>query len=220
MARLDHLEDSCNLILAEQLGCDFQKAAAQSTAKCKRKRNVAYMEILTTAQKEKNVLRRILSQQNTRIDYTTSIAHLTRDSSSFLIPANPVECQKCCKNLQKLICQYEKSAAMLCQEELYQCLQTAKLLGDTATITHIWTILSVENRRSTFKKLWNIQAPSSSGMNKVLIPQTANPSSSTSNVNWISLETPHETEEALQIHNLTHFGQAHGSFPTNPPFSR
>ena len=57
-------------------------------------------------------------------------------------------------------------------------------------------------------------------MNKLLIPQTANPSSSTSNVNWISLETPHEIEEALQIHNQTHFGQAHGSFPTIPPFSR
>ena len=41
---------------AEQLDRDFQKAAAHSAAKCKRKPNVAYMEKLTTACKEKNVL--------------------------------------------------------------------------------------------------------------------------------------------------------------------
>ena len=30
---------------------------------------------------------------------------------------------------------------------------------------------------------------------------------------------PQEIEEALQKHNQTHFGQAHRSFPTIPPFS-
>ena len=93
------------------------------------------------------------------------------------------------------------------------------MLGDTATVTCIQSILSPENRRSTFKKLRNIQGPSSSGINKLLIPQTTNPSSSTSNVNWISLETPQEIKEALQKCNQTHFGQAHRSFPTIPPFS-
>ena len=50
------LEDSWDPTLAEQLDRDFQKAAAHSAAKCKRKPNVAYMEKLTTACKEKNVL--------------------------------------------------------------------------------------------------------------------------------------------------------------------
>ena len=96
--------------------------AAQSAAKCKCKPNVVYVGKLAAAQKEKNVLRRILFQQKTRIDYTTSLAHLTRDSSPFLIPVNSEECQQHCKHLQKLIHQYEKSATMLQQEELYQCL--------------------------------------------------------------------------------------------------
>ena len=52
----------------------------------------------------------------------------------FIIPANQAECQKRCKHLQKLNHQYEKSAAMLRQEELYQCRRTAKLLGDTAIV--------------------------------------------------------------------------------------
>ena len=38
-------------------------------------------------------------------------------------------------------------------------------------------------------------------------------------VYWISLEMPQEIKEALQKHNQTHFGQAHRSFPTIPPFS-
>ena len=38
-------------------------------------------------------------------------------------------------------------------------------------------------------------------------------------VNWISLKTPQEIKEALQKRNQTHFGQAHRSFPTIPPFS-
>ena len=70
---------------------------------------------------EKRPLTNLISAK-TRIDYTTFIAHLTRDGSSFLIPADQAECQKRCKHLQKLIRQYEKSAAMLRQEELSQCL--------------------------------------------------------------------------------------------------
>ena len=38
-------------------------------------------------------------------------------------------------------------------------------------------------------------------------------------VNWISLKMPQEIKEALQKRNQTHFGQAHGSIPTVPPFS-
>ena len=39
-------------------------------------------------------------------------------------------------------------------------------------------------------------------------------------VNWISLEMPQEIEEAVQKRNQTHFGQAHGSFPAIPLFSK
>ena len=69
------------------------------------------------------------------------------------------------------------------------------------------------------KNLHDSLGSSSSGINKLLIPQPTPPSSPTTQVNWISLETPQEIEEALQKHNQTHFGQAHGSFPTIPPFS-
>ena len=121
-ARLALLEDHWDPTLAEQLDQDFQKSAAQSAAKCKRKPNVAYVEKLATACKEKNVLRQILSQRKTGIDYITSLAHLTRDACPFVIPVSPEECQHCCKHLKKLIHQYEKSATMLRQEELSQCL--------------------------------------------------------------------------------------------------
>ena len=56
-ARLAHLDDSWDPTLTEQLDRDFQKAAAQSAAKCKHKPNVAYVEKLATTHKEKNVLR-------------------------------------------------------------------------------------------------------------------------------------------------------------------
>ena len=107
------LEDSWDQTLAEQLDRDFQKVAAQSAVKCKHKPNVVSVKKLTTAWKEKNALRQILSHQKTGIDYTTSLPHLTRDGCPFLIPANSEEHQKHCKHLQKLICQNEKSATML-----------------------------------------------------------------------------------------------------------
>ena len=76
-----------------------------------------------------------MSQQKTGIDYTKSLAHLTREGCLFIIPVIPND----------LRCQYEKSATILRPEELYQCLQTTKLLGDTATINYIQNILSAEN---------------------------------------------------------------------------
>ena len=69
-AQLACLEDSWDPTLAEQLDCDFQKAAAHSAAKCKRKPKVAYVEKLATTRKEKNILQQILSHKKPRIDYT------------------------------------------------------------------------------------------------------------------------------------------------------
>ena len=43
--------------IAQQLDCDFPKAAVHSATKCKRKPNVAYVEKFATTRKEKNVLR-------------------------------------------------------------------------------------------------------------------------------------------------------------------
>ena len=36
---------------------------------------------------------------------------------------------------------------------------------------------------------------------------------------WITIDTPKEIESKLRKHNQHHFGQAHGMFPTVPPFS-
>jgi hypothetical protein len=36
---------------------------------------------------------------------------------------------------------------------------------------------------------------------------------------WVSIDAPEEIEAKLISRNQSHFGQAHGSFPTKPPFS-
>ena len=36
---------------------------------------------------------------------------------------------------------------------------------------------------------------------------------------WITIDTPQEIESKLRERNQRHFGQAHGAFPTVPPFS-
>ena len=61
-AQLAYLEDRWDPTLTEQLDQDFQKVAAQLEPKCKCKPNVAYIEKLTTARKEKSVLRQILTE--------------------------------------------------------------------------------------------------------------------------------------------------------------
>ena len=56
-------------------------------------------------------------------------------------------------------------------------------------------------------------------MNKIEVPRNQDDKNYKSCKDWITLDAPKDIEEKLRERNQTHFGQAHGKFPTVPPFS-
>ena len=63
--------------------------------------------------KEKNVLKQVLSQHLSGIDLSSSIAHQIRDGNDILLPATIPECQQRCCDAQQEILKLEKDSVAL-----------------------------------------------------------------------------------------------------------
>ena len=57
------------------------------------------------------------------------------------------------------------------------------------------------------------------GISRLEVPQDPTNFNYKKCTEWITIDTPQEIESKLHDHNQRHFGQAHGTFPTAPPFS-
>ena len=74
-SRLAHLQDVWDPNLAEQLDRDFQRASSSAAKSVQHKPNAPFITKLAKLRKEKNVLKQVLSQHRTGIDFSSSIAH-------------------------------------------------------------------------------------------------------------------------------------------------
>lgn len=70
-----------------------------------------------------------------------------------------------------------------------------------------------------YKKLGNFKGIHKSGLSKIDVPQDPLDRNYKTCTEWITVTTPTEIDSKLRERNQRHFGQAHGTFPTVPPFS-
>ena len=70
-----------------------------------------------------------------------------------------------------------------------------------------------------YQKLRYICGIQKTGISRLEVPRNPSNFYYKKCTEWITIDTPQEIESKLRDHNQRHFGQAHGTFPTVPPFS-
>ena len=121
--------------------------------------------------------------------------------------------------IQRIIKVMGQNATSLCIDEEHKLLHQAKIEGGKPTIKAIQQKLNTEKTARVYQKLWNIQGTTAAGIMYLHVPQDKMVSDYNECKEWISVDTPKEIEDHLRNRNQKHFGQAHGTFPTIPPFS-
>ncbi|KAL7574197.1 hypothetical protein ACA910_014872 [Epithemia clementina (nom. ined.)] len=217
--RLDQLTQHWDPALAEQLDRDFQRASVTAAKACVRKPNLPYVRKLACLRQEKNVLCRILSQSRTGQSLAASIAHLTTEGHSFLLPESLEACQARCRTLQREIRDMQKCALSSRKHEQLRQIEDATARGDRKTAKIIRHIMAAERTKALYRRLRLLRSGRSGGLSHLEVPADPNETNYNSCTEWITIDTPPEVEQKLRERNQQHFGQAAGTFPTVPPFS-
>ena len=76
-----------------------------------------------------------------------------------------------------------------------------------------------ETTKCMFRKLQSCRGRKSTGLSRLEVPKDPTDSNYKDCTEWVSIDAPEEIEAKLISQNQSHFGQAHGAFPTKPPFS-
>ena len=146
-----------------------------------------------------------------------SIAHHVREGHAFQLPANIEECQKLLRETRRAIKKMEKEAVSRRDDEQQTLLSAAKIRGDTKTAKAIKYKMIAETTKRMFQKLSNCRGRQNTGLSTIDVPRDPTELNHKDCTDWIMIDTPTEIEALLISRNQQHFGQAKGSFPTNPP---
>ena len=206
-------------VLAKQLDRDFQRTSSSAAKSVHRKPQAPYVTKLAKLRKEMNVVKQVLSQHRTGIDLSSTIAHQVRDGNDFLLPATIPECQKWCHDAQQEIRKLEKDAVALRIEEQTKLCQEAIQRGNHETAKAIEYCLVPEHTKRMYQKLRYIRGIQKTGLSRLDVPQDPANFDYKQCSEWVTIDTPQEIESKLHECNQHHFGQAHSTFPTVPPFS-
>ena len=91
--------------------------------------------------------------------------------------------------------------------------------GDHNTAKAIKYCLAAERTKQMYQKLRYIQGIQKTGISRLEVPQDSTNFDYKHCTKWITIDTPQDIESKLRKRNQRHFGQAHGTFRTVPPFS-
>lgn len=218
-ARLKLQEEHFCPLRAESLDRDFQRASSFAARKCRRKPNIPFVRKIASLRQQKNILLRVLAQHRTGMNYDLAITRLAAQGNDFLIPASIPECQCQCRAVNTELRELERDARTHRREEQLSLLRAAQAVGDTALSKTIRNKIIAENTKEMYRKLRNVRGRQQSGFSKIEVPLDPTDHNYKQCREWISVDTPVDTEEKLRNRNQRHFGQAHGTFPTIPPFS-
>ena len=199
---------------------DFQRASSSASKSVRRKPNAPYITKLANLHKEKNVLKQIISQHRTGIDLSSSIAREDHDGHDFLVPETIFECQQHCHAAQKESRKFEKDSVTLRREEQTRLRSKVIQCGDHETAKAIKYRLAAEQTKQMYQKLRYIRGIQKTGISYLEVPQDSTNFDYKHCTEWITIDTPQEIESRLREHIQHHFGQAHGTFLTVPPFSK
>ena len=148
-----------------------------------------------------------------------SIACQVRDGHAFLVPETIPKCKQCCRAAQKEIRKLDKDSVTLRRNEQTRLHRKAIQRGDHETAKAIKYRLAAEQTKHMYQKLRYICRIQKTGISRLEVLQDPTNFDYKKCTEWITIDTPQEIESKLFGRNQRHFGQAHGTFPTVPPFS-
>ncbi len=215
---------ACNLDLtpshdiAEGLDRDWLRASKYAANQVKQKPHYPFSQKLSKARKKKNVLQRIMSQATLHVDFSVSIAHLSRNGYGFLIPSTLLECRTALKQAQTEIRQTEKDAVNYRREEQQQRIADLLAAGKPGDANRIRHQIKAEEVKAMYRKIRSVQGTSKQGLTCLLVPEDIDEDPKTC-TEWVSVDLPHDIETHLRDRNRKHFGQSDGTPPSMPPFS-
>lgn len=132
------------------------------------------------------------------------------------------------KNLrlaQKRLREIESQADTLREQHLRQLLTESELQGEGKQVQkRISILIRAHEQRKHFRRLKQIFKPrESAGLSYILVPQNFSPNNfpyDPSTVsNWEPIHDHDELQSIIQMRNIHHFGQAHGTPFTTPPLA-
>ena len=146
---------------------------------------------------------------------------IASSKTSAPLPQTLQECESESKQLGREIKKMEKHAGTLRRQEQLANIEMRLQKGDRAGAKAIRNIMAAEETKEMWKQIKALNPNQDGGITTVEVP--SNGDLSTPNCkqcqSWNLLTDPVEIRQALICRNRLHFGQAHGTFPTIPPFS-
>ena len=218
--RLERLKQSWNPRLAERLDKDFQRAGEHASQKCvKKPRSIPFVQQLASLRKRKNLLLKLISAEKWSKSFESGIAYTARNQSVINIPNSLEACQQECRVVQRQIREMTKDAVQRRHNALQKELQQAVLEGNKQQSKALKHRIAAERTKAMYKKLRQCRGNLKTGITRLDVPADPTTTDYTGCTEWLTIDTPAEIEERLLTRNQRHFGQAHNTFPTKPPFS-
>jgi hypothetical protein len=206
-----NLDVTPNHEIAEGLDRAWLQVSKYATNHC------PFSQKLSTAQKKKNVLQRIVSQATLHVDFSDSITHLFRHGYDFLIPATLLKCRTALKQAQTEIRQTGKDAVNYRREEQQRCMADLLAAGKPGDANPMCHQMKAKEVKAVYRKIRSVQGTSKQGLTRLLVPEDIDEDPKTC-TEWVSVDLPHDIETHLRDRNLKHFRQATGTPQTMPPF--
>jgi hypothetical protein len=206
--------------LAESLDRDWLRASLHAEKKCTSRPPFPYSVALASLRKRRRALQILITafKRNRPINQALDTASaLTSDS----LPATLMGCETEHRQLSKKLKEMEKDAVNLRKSEQDARLRMCLQMGDRAGAKAIRNIRVAEETKEMWRQLRSLQHRPESGITTVEVPSNGDFSTPHCKncTSWSLLTDPVEIRQALICRNRLHFGQAHGTFPTIPPFT-
>ena len=196
------------------------RAGEHASRKCvKKPRSIPFVQQLASLRKRKNLLLKLISAEKWGKSFESGIAYTARNQSVINIPNSLEACQQECRVVQRQIREMTKDAVQRRHNALQKELQQAVLEGNKQQSKALKHRIAAEHTKAMYKKLRQRRGNLKTGITRLDVPADPTTTDYTGCTEWLTIDTPAEIEERLLTRNQRHFGQAHNTFPTKPPFS-
>jgi hypothetical protein len=213
-------ESPANPEVAEALDNDWLRASKFAENQCSFRPAVPYSTPLAKARQRRRAIKLLITAYKRRQPLQPVYSHVSTKTSDPL-PQTLQECEIEQRRINKEIKSMEKNAGKLRRQEQLANIELRLKQGDRAGARAIRHIMAAEEAKEMWKQIQALNPTQDSGITTVEVPSDGNLSTSNckSCESWNLLTDPVEIRQALICRNRLHFGQAHGTFPTIPPFS-
>jgi endonuclease/exonuclease/phosphatase (EEP) superfamily protein YafD len=213
-------DPSPNHQIAEVLDFEWLRASKHGENACTSRLPFPYSTPLAAKRRHRVALKVLVSAFKRNLPLQPAFDRAASHTSIPLpstLEESEVELRKVNRELKLL----EKNAGKHRKLEQKANLALCQQQGDKHGARILKNILVAEETKEMWRQLKFLDPSSDSGITTVDVPSdgdftTPHCKSCTS---WSTLADPVEIERALICRNRLHFGQAHGTFPTVPPFS-